>query len=203
MIRAGLNLWEATGDQIYLEDAQSWTKGLGQLFWNEEEGGYFYTGSHATDLIRRTFSAADDATPNANATMIGNLSKLYAATGDETYRTLGDKALAAFTPQILASGIAHAGALNGFEDFTDLVQIVVVGDPASPDYAAMKQRLMERSIPNRFLLSVDPGASLPEAHPASGKTSEGPVTVYVCKGPTCSLPITDPEDLDQALTQVH
>ncbi|NNF76917.1 MAG: thioredoxin domain-containing protein [Rhizobiales bacterium] len=199
MIRAALSLMEATQNQTYLEDAQSWSTNLTELFWNNEKGGYFYTGTHATDLIRRTYSASDDATPNANATMISNLSKLYAATGEENYRKLGDQTIQAFTSQILASGIAHAGALNGLEDFTNLIQMVIVGDPADPNHASMKQALLERSIPNRLLLCVTPGMDLPQTHPAFGKTTQAPVTVYICKGPICSLPITDREEIDPAL----
>ncbi|MCP5075657.1 MAG: thioredoxin domain-containing protein [Rhodobacteraceae bacterium] len=202
MIRAALSLLEATQHQNYLEDAKLWVTKLTELFWNEERGGYYYTGSHATDLIRRTYSASDDATPNANATMISNLSRLYAATGDETYRKLGDQTVQAFTSLVLASGIAHAGALNGIEDFIDLVQMVIVGDPAAPNYDSMKQALLERSIPNHLLLCVTPGKDLPKSHPASGKSTNARVTVYLCKGNTCSLPVTDLNGIDQAFDRL-
>ena len=37
---------------------------------------------------------------------------------------------------------------------------------------------------------------LPAAHPASGKTIvDGKAAAYVCRGETCSLPITDPATL--------
>jgi uncharacterized protein YyaL (SSP411 family) len=39
-------------------------------------------------------------------------------------------------------------------------------------------------------------ATLPVGHPASGKTAvDGRVTAYVCRGETCSLPMTDPAAL--------
>lgn len=203
MIRAALTLLEATQDPAYLEDAQAWTTNITDLFWNEDKGGFYYTGSHAKDLIRRTYSAADDATPNANATMLGNISRLYAVTGDEKYRYLGVETVNAFTPHILASGIAHAGALNGFEDFADLIQIVLVGDPASDQFAAMKQALLGYAIPNRQLQCVAPGTDLPPSHPAHGKAGDGPATVYVCKGPVCSLPITDHAEIGDALNRAN
>jgi uncharacterized protein YyaL (SSP411 family) len=35
-------------------------------------------------------------------------------------------------------------------------------------------------------------ATLPNGHPASGKgTVDGKPTAYVCRGETCSLPVTD------------
>ncbi len=199
MIRAALALLEATQEPIYLQDARAWAANMTDLFWNEEQGGYYYTASDSTDLIRRTYSAADDATPNANATMLANLSRLYVLTGDETYRDLGDKTVEAFTPHILASGIAHAGTLNGFEDFSDLVQIVLVGDPSAAEFATMKQALLSHAIPNRQIHCVAPETELPASHPAHGKASDAPVTVYICKGPVCSLPITDQAEISAAL----
>ena len=41
---------------------------------------------------------------------------------------------------------------------------------------------------------------LPPQHPAAGKTQvNGQATAYVCRGATCSLPITAPAGLSQAL----
>jgi hypothetical protein len=43
---------------------------------------------------------------------------------------------------------------------------------------------------------------LAPSHPAFGKTQlDGKATAYLCRGPTCSLPITDPDILSQALTR--
>jgi uncharacterized protein YyaL (SSP411 family) len=45
---------------------------------------------------------------------------------------------------------------------------------------------------------------LPPNHPARGK---GPVNgkpaAYVCDGPVCSLPLTDPQALSTALAELH
>ena len=51
---------------------------------------------------------------------------------------------------------------------------------------------------------LEPGASLPESHPAFGKDAvEGKSTAYVCRGTTCSLPITEPGALQDALCQIY
>ncbi len=203
MIRAALNLFEATQESAYLEDAKAWTSRLNELFWNDDQGGYYYTGTHATDLIRRTYSASDDATPNANATMISNLSRLYAVTGEETYRGWMTQSIQAFSPQILASGIAHAGILNAIEDAISLVQIVIVGDSKEPDFKALKRAVLKRSIPNRQLLCITPDMDLPASHPAFGKEAVGRATIYVCVGQVCSLPVTNAQGIDKALIQLQ
>ncbi len=202
MIRAALALLEATQEQTYLQDATEWTANLNQTFWNEEQGGYFYTSADCSDLIRRTYSANDEAIPNANATMLGNLSKLYAITGNDTYRQLADQTIEAFTPQIMASGIAHAGILNGFEDVVELIQIVIVGERDDPAYKRMMQTVLSYSMPNRQITAINKNTELDAAHPAHGKTSAADVTVYICKGQTCSLPIIDPEEIEKSLSSL-
>ena len=60
---------------------------------------------------------------------------------------------------------------------------------------------MAHSLPDRLLQVVAPGASLPDSHPAFGKTQkDGKATVYLCRHRSCGLPITDPSALDAALS---
>ena len=47
---------------------------------------------------------------------------------------------------------------------------------------------------------IEDAGTLRADHPAQGKTRiEDKATVYLCRGTTCSLPITDPEELARAL----
>jgi uncharacterized protein YyaL (SSP411 family) len=49
---------------------------------------------------------------------------------------------------------------------------------------------------------LTPGAALPRAHPAFGKTLLGDrATAYVCRGMVCSLPIVEPDALAAALRE--
>jgi uncharacterized protein YyaL (SSP411 family) len=60
------------------------------------------------------------------------------------------------------------------------------------------------SLPNRIVLTVPPGTSLPPSHPAYGKgLVGGAAAAYVCDGPVCSLPITDPASLLDNLRRFH
>jgi hypothetical protein len=47
---------------------------------------------------------------------------------------------------------------------------------------------------------VAPGENLPAGHPADGKGQlDGKATAYICHGPSCSLPITEPAAMAVAL----
>jgi uncharacterized protein YyaL (SSP411 family) len=53
---------------------------------------------------------------------------------------------------------------------------------------------------NRVIAVVAPDATLPPTHPAFGKGQAGGVaTAYLCRNQACSLPLTDPATLAQAI----
>ena len=46
-----------------------------EQYWADGLGGYYLSAADTGDIIIRTLSARDDATPNANAVMLSNLSR--------------------------------------------------------------------------------------------------------------------------------
>jgi hypothetical protein len=82
------------------------------------------------------------------------------------------------------------------------VQIVIVGDRAAPDTKALLRVIHNGAPPASVLNVVAAGAMLPAAHPAAGKgTIGGVATAYLCDGPVCSPPVTDPAALAAALAR--
>ena len=91
--------------------------------------------------------------------------------------------------------------LNNVEILEKPLQIVVVGEKDDPAVQSLLRASYNVSLPNRIMLTLPPGAPLPADHLASGKgLVEGTPAAYVCDGPVCSLPITDPESLLETLS---
>lgn len=199
MIRAALQLHEATGTQDYLENAENWTTDLRNHFWDMDVGGLFYTSSEADDLIRRTKSAADDAIPNANATQLSNYSRLYQMTGNPAHAGSGQEILSAFDADVSAAAIAHAGFLSGAEDLISPLQAVIIATKDEDTADQFERELLARCLPTLTITNFDSGESLPIDHPAYAKRDVETATLFLCKGQTCSLPITDPDEIAAAL----
>jgi len=54
------------------------------------------------------------------------------------------------------------------------------------------------------VLAVKPDEALPSGHPAHGKgLVAGRPAAYVCEGPVCSLPLTEPQALASALAELR
>jgi uncharacterized protein len=86
--------------------------------------------------------------------------------------------------------------LNAAEMLERGLQIVVIGVREAADTTALLHVIHGAILPNKILSVIAPGTTLPSSHPAAGKAqANGRATAYVCEGPACSLPLTDPASL--------
>jgi uncharacterized protein YyaL (SSP411 family) len=200
MTRAALALWEATGDKRYFGLAETWTRVLNEHFWDTQNGGYFHTADDAEPLIIRVRNVFDQSMPSANGAMLNVLAKLHFATASIDHRDRANALIQAFSGEINRGYISMGGYLNGIETAITGLQIVIIGENASPKTQDLVNAVLGRSLPNRLLMVVEPNEQLPQDHPAFGKTMQnGQPTAYVCQRQTCSAPITNPVTLSQVL----
>ncbi|MBU2090061.1 MAG: hypothetical protein KKB63_05805, partial [Alphaproteobacteria bacterium] len=60
------------------------------------------------------------------------------------------------------------------------------------------------SLPDLVYQQIPMTAALPPSHPASAKKpKDGRSAGYLCIGPVCSLPFTDPASLSEALRRAR
>lgn len=199
MIRAALALANATNNPEYVEQACAWTHVLDTHYWSQELGGYHLAADDTTDILVRPLNAHDDATPNANAMMVSNLTALASWTGNTAYTDRAEKLIEMFGPAITSNPVAHAGMLSGALDRLAPALIVLMV-PEGGDPAELRAALREASLPNVVVDEVWADETLPSSSPASGKTPiDGKPTAYVCIGPQCSLPVTEPAKLVETI----
>lgn len=200
MSHAALRLFEATCDFRYLNQAQNWVTVLNQNYWDNKDGGYFYTADTDDSVIVRTKTAMETATPAGNSMMVSVLSRLYGLTGEVKFLNQAETIISTFSMEAASNFLGMASMLNYCEMVHDLIQIVIVGNADDPQTQHLLNCVYEVSMPNRLLQIVPPDTELPSQHPASGKTQQNEKpTAYICRGRNCRLPITDSVDLKHAL----
>jgi len=202
LIRAALALYEASNDNQYLDDARTLVELIDEFHWNSQSGGYYFASSKAKNLLVRSCSAHDDATPNANGTMVSNLVKLYLLTGHTAYNDKANQILQAFSASVQSAPLAYAGLLNGFLDVFEQIHAVVV----LPDDKTDRQPLISALNACKFPLTISVvtrQTNLPELHPAHGKSAIGnKPTVYICKGRVCSSPVTEISNINDIISKL-
>jgi uncharacterized protein YyaL (SSP411 family) len=135
---------------------------------------------------------------------VGVLTRLAILTGDEAYQRRAEAIVETFSGEVARNFFPLATLLNYAELLSKPLQIVAIGEPGDQGFDALLRAVYGISLPNRVVLTLSPGLSLPANHPAFGKgLVNGKPAAYVCEGPVCSLPITDRETLLDTLARVR
>jgi uncharacterized protein YyaL (SSP411 family) len=193
MARAGLVLYEATGETAYLHEVKELVAVVDRHFADLEGGGYFITADDAADLIVRNKHCHDNATPAGNATLVGVFARLWVLTGEQGWYDKAERQVAAFAGELDVNFFPLMTLLNNYELLQAATELVLVGDPAQVATEALRRAVYSKSLPNKIVRQLSPDASLPRDHPAAGKALvDGRPALYVCRNMTCQPPITDP-----------
>ncbi len=200
MIWGALRLYQARGDQRYLDAAKRWTEVLDTHYWDAAGGGYMMTADDTPDVIVRLKPAHDDATPSANPIMVTNLVQLSLLTGETRYMDRAEAIPHAFAADLERNLIGHSGLLANMIDLMAPQHVVVIGGVDGNSAAAMREAIDDLSMPGAVQQMISDTTSIPENSVLAGKAAEdGKATAYVCIGQQCSRPITDAAELERAL----
>ena len=201
-----LDLYEASFEVRWLSEARTLTDAMIERFWDDEQGGFFYTEADAEDLIVRTKNPYDNATPSGNSVGTLALLRLAVLTGIESYReraamTLGmSKELIARSPTSCAQMLC---ALYFFEQTPLEVAVVGSAEEGEPFLRALNDRFQPGKVVTGWNQAEEGGADIVRLVPLlEGKIDgrEG-VTAYVCRNSVCSSPVNTVDGLVDLLEE--
>ena len=199
MIRAALALFEATGERGCLDRAVSWQGALDRHY-PDPAGGYFITADDAEGLVVRPKSTTDDALPNPHGITAQNLVRLAVYTGDDTWRHKADTLFDATLPAAAENLYSHLSLLNALDLRLRAAELIAIGRDVDR-YAAAALKL---PFIDRIVLRARSESDLPANHPARAAFAGiSDTAMLVCVGERCSLPLTDPEKVGEAVAQMR
>jgi uncharacterized protein YyaL (SSP411 family) len=194
MIRAAIALFEATQQRSYLDHALAWQAALDRHHADGASGAYLLTADDAEGLIVRPHSTVDDAIPNHNGLIAQNLLRLSALAGIDRLRTGADALLSEILPKASKNAFGHLSLLNAFDMRLNLAEIFIAGDDSKSD--ELFQAALKLPYATRVIIRAANSSQLPKNHPARKKIAATKTdAAFVCRGETCSLPVTDIEQL--------
>lgn len=184
---AAVALFEATGDDAYLDTALRWAEALETRFAHPS-GGYHDNAEAENDLPVRPYGAGDDATPSANGQMALVHARLFHLTGDVRQRRAAERVMEAFGGLVARDVIGSSTLQRAYDVMLRGSLIVIVGG-SEVERSALARQAREGNDPARMVISVADTTALREGHPAHGKPAlEGQATVYVCEEGVCGVP---------------
>jgi uncharacterized protein len=200
-----IELYEATFELRYLQQAVQLNAEMLRLFWDDEKGGLFFYGSDAEQLLTRPKEIYDGAMPSGNAAAALNLLRLSKLTYDAKLSQAADEQLQAFAGAVANYPPGHALMLAALDfAYGEASEIVIAGDPTEAETQHMLRTVQRQYLPNALLILHPPGAAGEEVRKliplaADKMALGGRATAYVCQNFACQSPTTDREELEQLL----
>jgi uncharacterized protein len=197
-----ISLYEATGELSWFRSAVELADKMIDQFWDDSEGGFFFTGKSHEQLIVRSKEFMDNATPSGNSIATLGLLRLGLLTGRDDYRRRATAVLRLLANQIRRYPSAFGFALNALDFYLDSpLEVVVVGKP-DPRLDQLLQTLWQTYLPNRVVALCRQDHDQAEALIplfAGRDTLETEPTAFVCRANTCREPAKNPEELAKQL----
>jgi uncharacterized protein YyaL (SSP411 family) len=200
MLEATLDLYRATAEPRWLAEALSLAEDLVARFWDDDESELFLTPADGERLVHRPRAEPDGATPHSAGTAVLGLLRAAALAGRSDWERIANRTLRAHAfpieraPEAFPT-LARAAALAA----RGTSVAVIVGPVEDPARAALAARARMLLAPEDGVIVVAPEAPSPPdldaAWLAGREPAAGRATAWMCRGTTCSLPVTDPEAL--------
>ncbi|HEX7482911.1 MAG TPA: thioredoxin domain-containing protein, partial [Candidatus Bathyarchaeia archaeon] len=175
-------------EEKYLQSSIELTKSMIEQFWDEENGGFFFTANNTDDSVPRLKQIYDGAVPSGNSVALYNLLRLARLSSEPSFEVYANKLLKAFSAEVNGQPLGHTFILVGL-DFVlgPTFNAVLVGDPSDKDAIAMHAALRKNYLPNLTVtmwkpekIGVVPGVVYEKI--------DDKVTAYVCRNQTCMPP---------------
>lgn len=204
LIDAFVSLYEATFDVRWIERSLALTDIMIDQFWDEAEGGFFYTGRAHEQLIARTKDPHDSSIPSGNSLAVMALLRLAKLTGRGDLLDKADRTLLLFSGLLERSPQAAGQMLIALDFHLGPVQeIAVVGDLTSAE-TAEALRLIQGGFRPRQVVAVKPATGdtqeVERIVPLlAGKSAQAGWTAYICQDFTCQSPVDNLNELQSKL----
>lgn len=191
-----VELYQTSGEARYLMEAKSLADTMITEFWDEENGGFFFTANDHEELLVRSKDYFDNATPSGNSAAADVLLRLAKLLGDEKYERFAVTVLRLAASQLKRYPGGFGRTLSALEFYLGRTkEFVVIGERGNE----LEREIASSYLPDSvrvFAADAEEG-SLPLL--AGRKMIDGKATAYVCEDFVCQTPVTSVDDLREQL----
>lgn len=198
-----IDLYETTFRVCYLKRASELADRMMELFWDPENGGFYFYGIDDEPLIHRPKEVYDGAVPSGNSAAAHVLHWLFCLTGETKWMETGRR-----QSDFLSS---HAGDVPSGYSFS-LLAFLRIQSPSAELICVSCETKIPRELlttlrdctktpPSVLFKNPENAVSLSEAAPFTKNYTlpESGTRYYLCEGQNCSQPFSDVSLLRQKL----
>ena len=166
-------------------------------FWDDKNGGFFFTSDDAESLLVRQKEIYDGAIPSGNSIAMLNLLRLGRMTANSELEQKASEIGRAFFNKVGKSPAEYTQLMIAV-DFSvgPSYEVVIVGDIQGEDTQKMLHVIGSKFIPNKIVIFLPSGTDRSEIMSIAPFTRDqltiyNRATAYVCVNYNCKLPTTD------------
>ncbi len=205
LVEALLRLYEATLEVRWFDAARETADAMIARFADDELGGFFTTSTDHEELIARRKDVGDHPIPSGNSSATYGLLRLAALTGQSSYEDRAVGTMRIYAPAAVQHPEAFGHLLQAIDFHLSPIREVALVGPANGagssgglDELARVVRSAHR--PHVVLAGGQEGTDRPELL-RQRTPVEGRPAAYVCERFACQAPVTEPAELEAALTR--
>nr|XP_018915156.1 PREDICTED: spermatogenesis-associated protein 20 [Bemisia tabaci] len=208
LIQGLIDLYETCFDPKWLEWALELQTIQNNLFWDTEGFGYFDTAvGDAQNNLLRLKRDYDGAEPSGNSIAAKNLVRLSAIFDSDELDEKAKQLLSAFTSRMTRVPTSVTQLLCALIMYhSSPTLIYVTGKTENAETSALLKAVHSVYVPDRVLILAN-GAEDSVLYKKNEtikkmKAVENSQAAYTCKSKTCSLPVTSPNELIDAINPI-
>lgn len=204
LVRGLLELYEATSEVVYLEEALRYQADLRSHFLDEEDGAFCFTADDSEALFFRRKEFYDGAVPSGNSIALQNLLKTARITADAHLEEGAVALMRAAAEKVRNHPQGHTQFLIGV-DFAlgPAIEVIVAGKTGAPSTREMLDAVRRVYFPEKVLIfrPMESAPRIVELAPylENYRSADDGAAVYLCADYSCRAPLTRVEDVTAAL----
>ncbi|MDZ7765724.1 MAG: thioredoxin domain-containing protein [Melioribacteraceae bacterium] len=203
MIWGLLELYESTFETKYLEQAISLNEILNKHYWDDADGGYFFTPDFGENLLVRSKDLFDSAIPSGASAMMNNLIRFSRLTSNQEYEKSAELLSKSFSENVKKSPMAFTYFLCGLDFAKGKTYEIILAGKSLKEFDPFMQKLNENYIPNKVVLAVteDNIEEMKKIAPfiSNYEFDFTKAQAFVCKNFACELPVDSPDEMMEKL----
>lgn len=201
LIQALLDAYEALYEPSWLRWADELTRQANGIFWDENNGGYYYTSADE-QLLHRIKDENDQSIPSATGVMLMNMLRLYSVNENSDYITRTEALFKKYEPVFVKNPYGYASYLNALDFYLNKPKEILLVQGKRTAVQPMLKAIFTEFIPNKVVLVINlegGNEAIQSSVFQDRNTVNDMTTAYVCHNFICSMPVTNAATLRQLI----
>ena len=203
LLWAYIELYESTFNLSYLEKAKKLANQMIKLFWDEENGGFFFYGEDNEELLIRPKDIYDGALPSGNSVATLQMLRLARLTGEYALEEKVEQVFNCFGDEVIHYPMGHTYMLMAYLTTQMKMKEVVVLGKTQPDNKVISHLQKEFHPQMTYLIHENPASLTGIADFATDYLIlDNQTTYYICENFVCHRPVTSENEAIELLNSI-